>query len=155
MAKLTLTKKGAQRLLKLARFLQERVPDEMFDYSDVCWMPEQILPQDALKHPCGTTACALGFLPVVFPRSLKYVLSNSGKYAGITLTNNQTGATWHSFKAAAQFFGISDYHANYLFDPSDNNLGMDASRQTVAAHIEDFVVEQGFSLITATNAPAK
>ena len=65
-------KVGLNRLEKLGQFLVEQKPKN-FDFSTVCRTKESPnkVKQDLL-HGCGSQACAVGYLPVVFSRHWEY-----------------------------------------------------------------------------------
>lgn len=142
-----LTTQGAKCLLKLAKFLRE-MPRAKFNFSvimNVYGKP----PLDALKageHRCGTAGCAIGWMPAVWPKQLKW-----DRYNSVRLIERRRSRD--NFGAAEKFFGISHSDALHLFNPNnsgeddagnwrDNNLPYDASPKRVAAHIRRFVKER-------------
>src|SRR6185295_10345847 len=62
---------GARRLLRLAKFLH-KLPERKFFFGTV--VSGSDMPRKQLD--CGSTACAIGWCPVIWPKNLKYV---SGK----------------------------------------------------------------------------
>lgn len=126
-----------KRLLKLADFL-DKLPVEKFDYSIIAKEAGLPMKEALAKGPvsCGSVACAIGWMPAVFPRSIKwekasmvdktlYVVDKAGRL---------------NFNAAAEWFGIELFStARKLFDPACNRLGLNATPQAVAAHIRRFV----------------
>ena len=70
--------KQARNLLKLADFLENQVPAKRFDMGDWASGPDL-----STAPECGTSACALGWATVAFPRVLKLV-PRSGYSAYVT-----------------------------------------------------------------------
>lgn len=104
----------ADRLIKLADFL-ETVNDKHFDLDyivinseDLCEVKKDVTKQ----YDCGFAACAIGWMPAVFPRDCKWqdstVLGRSGS---------------EDFVFAAEFFEINEHQASFLFDPYYYNGG--------------------------------
>lgn len=122
-----------QRLLKLADFL-DTLPREKFDFSVITCVDGLPL-LDALKagkKRCGTVACAVGWMPAVFPRAFKWtdcgaVLPRSSQADGMNLD------------AAGRFFGLDYADTVGLFSPEDSGLGYSATPKQVARHIRRFV----------------
>jgi hypothetical protein len=94
-----------RRLLKLAKFLREKVPAKLFNL-------EIYLDADKKGHKhahaavsCGTSGCALGWATAKFPRDLRYnktidlvtcikVASDAGGFFGINWHNNRDLWMW-------------------------------------------------------------
>ncbi len=95
-----------QRLEKLITELP-RLPKEKFDFSKV------------VSHgtpKCGTTACAMGWTPVIFPEMVEWTgTSCSGRWgpAGLLIG----GEVMHYHLAAEELFGIPSSIAEELFAP--------------------------------------
>ena len=79
---------------------------------------------------CGTSACALGWATVVFPRQLKltrpelvddWFTDATGKYQSDVKFGNKDG-----FLAAAAFFGITEDAADDLFGPENRSAKQEA-----------------------------
>lgn len=140
-----------KRLLKLAAFLRERVPRKKFDFNHI--MREGANPPQVaiLKtEDCGTTGCAVGWMPVCFPRDFAW---NPWVGNQLEVVNKKTHKD--DLDAAQEWFGLTLNETMYLFYPegyyevydSDgvlfkqihNNLGEDATPKQVARHIERFV----------------
>ncbi len=122
-----------RRLNQLATLL-ESLPPKKFNYGH--WTSG---PVDA-RHPCGTTACALGWattLPIAKREGLKLVpLTYTPDVFRITCKNRE------GYHAGAKFFGISELQAYSLFIPASAGSGRpdrSASPKEVAAHIRKFV----------------
>jgi hypothetical protein len=129
---------NAKRLLKLAAFLRQ-LPPHKFNFDVVTFQIGKPMAKAlaAREEHCGTVACAIGWLPAVFPRSVLWD-SNSNIYEHplVVLKRNKNMV---NFSAAEQLFDLSYGDARYLFDPERSYLGSDATAVEVAAHIEKFV----------------
>jgi hypothetical protein len=134
----------ARRLLKLAAFL-EKLPRAKFDFSII--VDQSGLPMlEALKagkHPCGTVACAMGWMPAVFPKYLKW--DDPKEPFGVRWRKNSSDNT---SDVAREFFGLSYEQVYWLFFPNssiwaekDNGLTDDATPKQVARHIRRFVTK--------------
>jgi hypothetical protein len=133
---------NAKRLLKLADFLTA-LPKQKFDFSVIAHEGEKPLLK-ALKartEHCGTVACAIGWMPAVFPRLVRWIL-NRGWLLAVELKKGPAPA-FMNFRAASEVFGISDDDAEYLFLPDRSGLGDQASAKRVAQHIRRFVKRGG------------
>lgn len=112
------------RLLKLANFLEKKVKPKWFalhTWAEEGWKEKE----------CGTTACAMGWATVCFPRS-KLTISKTGvlKYGN--------SLNWQAVK---KFMQISEGDALYLFsDHSYNYLG---TRKDVIERIRQYVKDFG------------
>lgn len=97
-----------KRLLKLADFL-DQLPRRKFDFSSIIRKVDE-------KHKCAAVACAIGWLPAVFPRLTKWRglgMSFHAAHGGVCLTGENQG----SFEAAESLFGITEAEAGALFAP--------------------------------------
>lgn len=123
-----------RRLLKLAAFL-DTLPRAKFDFSIIA--RQDGLPfLKALKagdKACGTVACAVGWMPAVFPRAFRW---DTG---GTVYPKNLSGVTGLDLYAAGQFFGLPDNDINYLFTPDSSGLREKATPKQVARHIRRYV----------------
>jgi len=112
-----------RRLRKLAKFLKESVPKKRFKMS--AWGDEGFA-----KNKCSTSACALGWATLCFPRSGLTMRYHGGdleiKYQG----RRGTGA-------AGLFFGLSSDRACSIF------LGPDCTPKQKAKQIERLLLEPG------------
>lgn len=109
-----------ERLLRLATFLEEKVEPERFNMDH--WFDG-----DFEKNTCGTTACALGWATVVFPRSLKMV-----KAYGVSHVEHIRSGR-HGAAAAVAFFGLDQWIADFIF------CGPSGTPQKVAHRIRRLV----------------
>ena len=146
-----------KRLLKLADFL-DQLPPQKFDFDTIAVEGEKPH-KEALKartEHCGTTACAVGWMPAVFPRLTRW--TRQPLWGGCM--HIQVAPAGHgrarNFKVAEQVFGLTEQEADWLFMPDayvDNGLmswedgykdvsspcGSDATPKQVARHIRRFV----------------
>jgi hypothetical protein len=105
-----------ERLLKLAAFLRT-VPPEKFDLSSFI----SDIHYDEQGPACGTTACAIGWCPVVFPNDCRVELGD--EWPSIRFTGESYDWTdWEDdFDAPGQkFFGVNDSEWDHLFEPLDD-----------------------------------
>ena len=146
-----------KRLLKLAAFL-DNLPEQKFDFSVV--VAQGIHPMlDALEagaHRCDTVACAMGWMPAVFPRDIAWgafwnrpnghPVPLSGRVADERvdfIMLRIAPRTVLDFDAAAVYFGINGEDAEYLFQPgAGNGLTVLAKPKAVANHIRKFVAQR-------------
>lgn len=140
------TSKHASRLLTLAYFLKTKVADEAFDMCSILAHKDrfryfQILPDPNklfLNHTCGTTACALGYTPVVFPDRFKYEEDLSTP--SLVFQAKKHGKKCYSdILSASTFFGMSrDEVLNMFYS------GFHRDPKQVAKDLEEFVKERGY-----------
>lgn len=118
------------RLLKLASFL-EKLPPESFNIKNwVTKMPDE--------NGCGTVACAIGWCPVVFPRSgIRYEKS---RYSTSDIVRFQNRDLIPVF-GAEDFFGLNYEEVVSLFFQMGYNKPNPLA-QEVAAKIRDFVTSK-------------
>jgi hypothetical protein len=126
-----------KRLLKLANFLENEITDDRFDLSNIAISSTGELPS---KKSCGTTACAIGYMPCVFPKYCKY---SNYKYDKEYLTVSGKGqySDLSNFLFAQCFLGITQAESSYLFEPY--SYGVKKGRKTVAKRIRKFVEANG------------
>lgn len=140
-----LTRRNAAKLLKLAAFLRA-LPPKLFDFGSICKLgAKSPLDAYAAGGGCGTTACALGWTPKVFPRAMKWDIRSDmedGDYISISLKKSPS---LDNFYAASRFFGVSHADVLYMFNPRTfkgdgaGGLAQDAPPKVVARRIEAFV----------------
>ncbi len=127
---------GEMRLLKLAMFLWTLDP-KRFRYDHFIgkdWGGDPLL-------SCGTTACAIGWCPTVFPSEItvrRGLVVPEFRFLGY-VPDESEGTV--SGKHMAQFFGISYKDYKGLFNPWYNLLGPNATAKEVAEHLRKFVME--------------
>lgn len=147
-----------KRLLKLADFL-DQLPPQKFDFDHIAVEGEKPH-MEALKartESCGTTACAIGWMPAVFPRLTRWTRTRSffGYPLGIEVALHGRRKA-RNFKVAQEVFGLTEQEADWLFMPDtvvNNGLtlwedgyaeatspcGGNATPKQVARHIRKFV----------------
>lgn len=132
-----------KRLLKLADFL-DKLPTQKFRF-DVFAIEDGKPMLEALEAGeanCGTVACAIGWMPAIFPRQIKWQpYLHDKKYKDIVFKGREEldGA----FETARVFFGIEERKTVYkLFDPVWSELGHHATPKQVAQHIREFLANQ-------------
>lgn len=139
-----------KRLLKLADFLYNNVSTRNFDLASYTDYPSCKYREDnddvwsdlnpdklasGLKNKdCGTTACALGWSPIVFPRQLKY--DCGGMPAVKDEKRYGYGDIVHTF------FGVHDGGFSYLFVPEAYRPGHRGPK-SVANRIRKYVESNG------------
>lgn len=128
------------RLLKLARHLKYgKLGHKKFNF-DV--FNENVSPNS--KNHCGTTGCAIGECPIIFPRD--WYFSSDG-YNYLPSLRNKEG--W-VFLSASIYFGITNLAVDHLFSPENQNienfggkwLGENATKTQVANNILAFLNKQ-------------
>jgi hypothetical protein len=131
-----ITDKGAERLLKLARYLKNVVAKNYPDKFDMNqWATGKF--KNRKEPNCGTVACALGWATLVFPRDLRIgdIISSVQVYTAQVYTAQVYTAREyldHEYPelgkfvrtgedAAAVFFHINYKTAIHLFHPGRNH----------------------------------
>jgi hypothetical protein len=106
-----------KRLLKLIIHLERgKLGHPVFDFS--CWNAGKKV------NGCRTNGCAVGELPVLFPRLWKF----RGSYFDDPI-----------LQCAADFFDVSLQSATQIFTPEGSGLPYKARRKTVAKHLRKFL----------------
>lgn len=100
------------------------------------------------KKFCGSLGCAIGELPVVWPKLFTFSDAphlSSHYVLGKTLVDD-CGHPFGDVYAAEEFFGVTKYEANYLFIPSEERapwnrflLGDSATKEKVAQGMLNFI----------------
>lgn len=135
----------AKRLLKLAAFLQE-LPKSKFDFGTFVHRGAKPMLEalKARRSRCGSVACAVGWMPAVFPRHVRWVGSDvDGGNLQVTLRDEDYYG--YNFDVAEVFFGLSYDETRDLFNPdngSDDSLPFSATPKQVAGAIRRFVREK-------------
>ena len=144
---------GQRRLLKLAEFLRELSP-KRFNFGR--WVGSDW--GGAQDLSCGTTACAVGWMPAIpfFRRVGVYFTKGEFGEAVVSLkkkgmSGRHVKVSFDSIDTAVQVFGLSVDQAEALFTHNANlysksgsakllsGLGSNASAARVAWQIEKFV----------------
>jgi hypothetical protein len=133
---------NAKRLLKLAAFLRQ-LPPHKFNFDVITYQVGKPMAKAlaAREEHCGTVACAIGWLPAVFPRSVLWDSGSNVYTYPLVVLKRDLNAT--NFTAAQKLFGLDYHDSRYLFDPDRSGLGSNATAVEVAAHIEQFVKQGG------------
>ena len=107
-----------ERLLKLADFLETRVPEANFDLSrfaesnnDNSIEEQSSFEKDLLEGKCGAVACAIGWCPIVFPEDFMYI-NDLWHMPDIV----HIGSSYKNFSAAREFFNLHGNEVSFLFD---------------------------------------
>ena len=143
--------KDAKKLIRLAVFL-ENLPPERFNFRHIVdsntWEGHQNL-------SCGTTACAIGWCPTIWPKHLKLVPYEDYKSSVVVVLKNEVPESVcpserDTFKSdISKFFGITAEETRQLFQPGVycdwskapfKAIYGDASAKRVAEHIREFVM---------------
>lgn len=152
----TINSVQANRLVKLANFL-ENLPDEMWDYSVIRTQDKRVCKTDkATKISCGTTACAIGWTPNVFPEHIGSKVEYDSVYdTVIDLTvylkknKNLEIRCW-----ASDFFGLSKRDVGLIFLAEDcyNFYGVsnpeNVTRKMVADKLYEIVKYNGYEVVS-------
>lgn len=123
-----MNKTQEKRLLKLADFV-ESVSPKKFDLETI-----------GRREPCGTVCCAVGYMPVVFPRNFKYNQYNNGYGLTHWLVVESKKNDLSDMSAAEDFFGLNWNESKYLF--VSESYGSRKGPKTVAKRIRDFVTKK-------------
>lgn len=133
-----MNKRGKERLLKHADNI-ENVRQSNFDLSVVTYgNVKKINKNVCTKYTCGAVACAIGYLPIFFPRIFKY--EEIGFFKDIAVVNRKNKKA--DFEAVAAFFDISNDDAYYLFDPTSYPKDKRGPK-SVARRMRDFANRHG------------
>lgn len=122
-----------RRLLKLAEFLETKVPREHFNMAVIAKGKCDL-------STCGSAGCAIGWLPACFPKSDLKLVDIDGM-----IWLRSEGIEGTDFSVAAEFLSIDKDSASFLF----SNIGPfgdtrnDESPAEVAARIRNFVKQGG------------
>lgn len=111
MTKVKFTETGARRLLKLARHLEawkksKKKGHKIFDFSKITDSRE--------TGQCGSSGCAIGEMPVVFPKHTAY---NGINFDSGYITIKLLGTKSKDFNAAKRFFELKAIDTHALFAP--------------------------------------
>ena len=106
----TITKQGKTRLKKLIKFMRGLRP-EQFNFT--IWRCED--------YSCGTTACAWGWTPNVFPRLIKAGFHGMPKVVGFNHSE------WRHITDIQFFFDIDEETESALFYPAEDVISGNAT----------------------------
>ncbi len=138
---MSLTYKAANaRLMKLAKFLRT-VPAENFNFGHVLIGPNEKL---TTKGDCGSSGCAIGWCPAVFPKLVAWYPKGSFSYkvGPVGAGPYRTDGDYYSL-VGEKLFKLTREESNTLFTPFYNNdLSSQSSASKVADHIEAFVANR-------------
>lgn len=129
-----MNKTQASRLLTLAYFLKTQVPKENFDMETVIHQTDESIPPEKQLQEgfCGTTACAMGWCPIVFPKDWRYTMRHS-----ILSLRGPSNAYWEH--EAESYFGLTDYEVIFLFGGEKQRTPKQEARE-----IEKMVAKHGY-----------
>ena len=103
----------ADKMATLCYFLKTQVEEKNWDYSRYIRAKSREEAKTLAYVECGTTACAAGYLPVIFPKNWHYI-KYSFESISIESRTFPRGA-YNIFNALAHFFGITFAEAKLLF----------------------------------------
>jgi hypothetical protein len=143
-----------QNLLIFADYLDTKVIQARFNLHNLVFgIPREL--DEPIVNECGTQACAVGHLPLVFPKVFEYECKNPlknhqrdkgvyfVKFIGEDIKDVDVSDLYfrwkHSRKVAAKFFEITEEDAQYLFVESHYPSGNARNPHIVADRIRDFV----------------
>lgn len=140
---------GARRLLKLAGFL-ETLHHSKFNLNEwVAGIKTKLMSEAPTKKgDCGTTACAVGWLPAIFPKSWgwtkpKAFYDSFGNPANADIMYKRWPDSemtqGQKLAAAADFFSIDYSDATELFMPAEYTRGDRTTAKMVARRIRHLV----------------
>lgn len=138
-----------KRLLKLAAFL-DKLPKAKFDFNTFTSLGEKPM-MEALKAgrtQCGTTGCAVGWMPAVFPRQVCWVGKDKPFGSVEVALRTKTGRPSRHvryFDVAERLFGLTGDEVRHLFNPENDSIGSlrwSATAKDVAKHVRKFVREK-------------
>ena len=112
-----------KRLHKLADFL-DTVPKKNFDFERVVYDRGDGPPRKDFS--CGTTACAMGYTPLLFPKLVEWAVVgefNDSVCGVIPKGGNPCTHSWGG--AAMELFGIEGLEVDALFWPDANRIRAD------------------------------
>lgn len=124
------------RLLKLANFLETLHPKK-FDLSVFVIEPASKISKEYATNkvkPCGTAACAIGWCPVVFPRSCYYNTNDD-----IVLKKNPK---FSNFGFAEIFFNLTENESRRLFSSCEYYNFNNITPKRVAKRIRKLVKDK-------------
>lgn len=158
-----MNEKQASRLLTLAYFLKTEVSKDHYDQNDVLSVdlndfdPEIALFSQEEEH-CGSVACSIGYLPIVFPGHFEY---RNLPYDGIQVVQSAKKIVvthaWYprlhpkETQILGDFFGLSASEIGRLFGPGairSNDFRCDRTPKQQAKRIENTVIKNGYDYVS-------
>lgn len=135
-----------RRLLKLAQHLESgKLGHKKFDFTTI---------NDDEPNKCGSAGCALGEMPIVWPKLLKF-----SDWSGVTFIDEPRYGR-ATYETAESFFGMDSEDIANLFSPGyihkewGRKLGDRATAVQVAANIRAFVAWKQGQTRTTPRKPA-
>ena len=117
-------KRGMKRLGKLACFLETVHPSK---FNLTLWVkgknPKEMSINPTEEGRCGTAACAVGWLPKLFPRSWKWYDLPNSIFSRVQRLSKNTSGRWDNLEDAANYFSITPFEAEHLFYPGSYRSG--------------------------------
>ena len=136
----------ANRLRKLADHLMYgQLGHKVFDFSKINWISSG---QEFDKKGCGTNGCAIGEMPIVFPRIFMFgITNNRSKFVDRIKESGRRRAA-----DIEGFFGLNWVERYHLFHPNSQNpkicrgkkLGLRARKESVANNMYEFLKIKGY-----------
>lgn len=138
---MTFTKTHADRLLTLAYFLKTQVPSKHFSMGNFTnnGLVEVMETLVTDKPNCGTTACAVGWCPAVFPKDWEWRADDNADPRLIDSPEYFEDWTPDSSSDSREFFGVDSDEWNHVF--GGHNTRTPKREATV---IERFVESKGY-----------
>ncbi len=109
----------AKRLMRLARFLHNKLPEEKFDFRHI--LRGSDIPNKTFS--CGTVGCAIGWSPLVFPTLLEYKHTPQGNVMVVSKECNRALVVSDHVVSdtVKDFFGLWEFEAKALFVPGQQD----------------------------------
>lgn len=143
----------AQRLMKLARFIHA-LPENKFGFASLVKGKDK--PRKELD--CGSTACAIGWCPILWPKEVEYVNgARFGEDYAVLPKNADPQSVYDCIGATAEhLFALDADEASALFHPYSQSgfpeltrLTGSASSKSVAQNIAMFVSKRSPNIDTS------
>jgi len=124
-----------KRLLKLATFLETKVPRGKFNMEFWGTTPRN-------TYGCGTAACALGWAGHIPSFKRAGLKTKPDEYGGSVIYDNGVNMKFYNFAAGREFFDLTDEQASNLFSPGSYENGKRGPK-SVAKRIREMVKKSG------------
>ena len=141
---------NAERLMRLARFLHNTLPEHKFLFSSI--LRGSDIPNGTFE--CGTVGCAIGWAPLVFPEDLKYVRGYNDSTPQVIDSKSHmvlVVSQYHASVALQEFFGITTDEAQVLFMPNGQRYEPDTP--TLQATAKPKEVARNIALLVSKRQP--